>query len=1845
MMILEEGNTGHRMVIIPQGKVQCQEANPGSPIQHVTVEIDVQQSRETYAYDLDANLGQLVGRSLQSRLVLAYLHALTSYCLPDPLTGYTGTEQALNILRSAQVLSLQTLSAENHHVLLEIAELKGHRKLSPPRMGKLQIVSWVDGLGALSHRYDFHVAVKDIFKQSTKYRLFHADRYIEPPSFEENEAVELGERNATRTAMFHSPGFGGEAHSTAGDEPYVRLNDEYLELIDHRGGDGESDEPGDSEEDENVGSSGTQTAGPFSDRFKRAYKTCITMVAGLQGTKVNFFKKSKLRTFKSRMLKVLGSHHNIPTAGPLKKDTNFDFNYDTNWLDDPAIFLPNTWFRILHSLQHRPSRSNEYRARFFLATLSFSPHSCMEAIQILASAMCGQLKTLQAPQVEAFSLNKGCQPKRKDLERILQKYIIPFPKSSHSRSPVRRGESQNACKSRRKREYEEAKKYCLETLPTVFIADWKSKGAHWPTSHDRFINLFNTSQMLLDIELHFRDVSNNEQLSNYFGTWHRELFNIEGKQVDYPIDVHPRAPCKASVHLPAIDGKLLFNSTTPPIFKEELQSLSHRTVPVQGKTSPQASILVELLRSKACSSEQMSYVKELQQSLDSLQGATLGHVMKERGAKLRMLLSSCLRDAKIDGDNLFERMKEALGCVPKDHGSQLANLKALAFVQQMPPIGKRFLLQQLSHLGACSNNWQACLLVFAENLSRVRLWERLNLFEMESNKLDLDKEAVSLQPRNWDPHLYPEWLLFEVENNIRVRNAQAQMAEAMMFPLQDRNSVMQLNMGEGKSSVIVPIIATSLADGKRLVRVIVAKPQSKQMEEIMKTKLGNALGRRIYFMPFSRAVPVDEQAAKELHSMLEECIAKKGVLIIQPEHDLSLQLMICDCFNSGRLATGNALCAIKRLFDNCSRDIIDESDEVFSPKYELVYPLGISQPVDFSTERCSFIQSMLAIVAKVAPEVKEEAPNGIEVSWIGKGRFPRIRLFTSEASDCLVKKVGEEICRSGFAELPIHRVPEQLKSDLLSYMTMMAPTAETCREIENGMAKWNSTMRKAFYLARGLLACEVLSTALRHRWRVNYGVDKNRNPKLDIAVPFRAKDAPSLRSEYSYADTVITKTCLSYYYQGLEYEDFFLALVELFKSEQSEPEYEAWVRSTEGLHADFRHIQGVNVNDEDQCKTMLFPHLRYSKACIDYFLLRIVFAKQLREYSEKVSASGWDLARPKTFPTTGFSGTHDSRPLLPLHITQRDSDAQHHTDSLVLNQMMSPQNSVILLGEVKGSNSEEFLKRITEERDEIRVILDVGAHVIELTNQEVAGRWLELLPCRNAIDAVIFCNDNDELTVLDRQGKSQCLRLSPFAKQLNKCLVYLDEAHTRGIDLKLPPTYRAAVTLGKDLTKDRLAQDLGNGQSVAFCVPFEIENQIRAQLELDGNDQITLRDAIAWTVLQTWAEMRRLIPNWAKQGFRFEKQAQLWNQAKSNDSGTIRMTPEIVSKFKECDTRTIESQYQFPPPSGPLLEKEASSENLGKIKKRCEAYDFHGHDGHGLQEEQEREMATEVEEQRELERPKPAEPAKHQSNLDVVRFIRTGKISSDSKGIIGAFKSMTDTTAATLLNVNLFPQHVKVSRDFARVIKTTRNAKNLKSDYFKNDVQFILTSADEDKIVQEMVIISPYEAEILYNEISRSEVVALHIYSARQNSSYPAIDGLDLYIVPPRARRRIPTHMKIELNLFAGQLYFSTFKEYTEVCDFLSLSWSLKSPGDLIDGFIPRKGSSTNAPHGVNSKTSPVPFLKAFMTYVRNQGGNIGTTHMGKMLSGVYLGAEDFPSRVKREREEDDDCKESLFTR
>ena len=172
---------------------------------------------------------------------------------------------------------------------------------------------------------------------------------------------------------------------------------------------------------------------------------------------------------------------------------------------------------------------------------------------------------------------------------------------------------------------------------------------------------------------------------------------------------------------------------------------------------------------------------------------------------------------------------------------------------------------------------------------------------------------------------------------------------------------------------------------------------------------------------------------------------------------------------------------------------------------------------------------------------------------------------------------------------------------------------------------------------------------------------------------------------------------------------------------------------------------------------------------------------------------------------SGFSGTNDGRWLLPLSIAQCDLDHQKGTNARVLAYLLRPENDSYMLSHESDERwtTHAFLRLVAIQRPEIHVLLDVGSQILDLSNRQVATAWLEIN--RDTAGAVYF-NENDELMVLTRNGAIQPMVLSPLSPRLDRCVVYLDHAHTRGTDIKLPIGSRAAVTLGPKVTKDALMQ-------------------------------------------------------------------------------------------------------------------------------------------------------------------------------------------------------------------------------------------------------------------------------------------------------------------------------------------------------------------------------------------------------------------------------------------------------
>ncbi|PGH08675.1 hypothetical protein AJ79_05957 [Helicocarpus griseus UAMH5409] len=1792
---------GGRHFILTEGPISYMKAD-----NHVSVSISKNYAdAKAHLYSINGQIGELIDNgSLQSKLLLCYVHALTSFCLPDPLIRKTGTEQALTILDSAAVRSFDLLTAKNIEILSLISDLTPRRSYYPAEERTMQSVKWLSELSFMSQHGGFFKSVASIFEQAERTKIFYPGSFIQPPPLNDVDS-HLLERDCIRSSAFRVSGFGAEDHTVAYDAVY---------------------QPRDRDQ--------------TSERGSKAF--IISSIIYHGRTALHYKVSAGLAAYLWNYLLV------VPRIfGPECPSIASKLAYDSVLLLDYSEFISKHWNALHRMLSQVPASVDKFRVMIWLSTLAFAKNADFRIVQVLASFYTvPEMAQVSAPCIDTFDLSQGHTASSNDLRDVFRSSYLPFHRCPEASLPQSSWESDKALKQRQKRQFKDSQDRACNRFAEVLESQWPCETPAAPAHDDGGVALCqyaDVDEAMKGARSKFRVWFENHRFYDY-------LCKIEStlsRQTIDPVPVPLLRIAKPAWNLQrkrgfiCIDDIMACTAPFMPSHGQETLANLLSSSPCLNQTAPRVQALIKHLEAQTSSSYESRYVEDLRQSLSSLQSLGKDYHLRLSKDDLRDIFVQHHRRCKENSDKIYEAILSAVS--PANASGQERKISGVAEnIKQWPRLSPAFFLGHLTR-GRWQNmksDWKQCIIHYALALANLQRAERL--VSLLEKPVELVKEILNPGHTNWDPFEYPESLLLEVETGIMIREVQEQIAAQMRDPSTSRNAVMQLNMGEGKSSVIVPIVATALADGSRLVRVIVAKPQSRQMSQMLVSKLGGLLNRRVYHMPFSRALQIGQDEANAIASLYRECMQNGGILLVQPEHLLSFKLMGLECIISGKGSVGRSLLKTQQFFDKSSRDIVDESDENFSVKFELVYTMGMQRPVEFSPERWICIHQVLDLVRAFVPGVAKDFHRSIEVHDRWPGGFPRTRILQRDAQQRIFGLVAERICETGFSGFPIARQPEKVRLAVFKYITEPELTESEIAEVEEqGSGKfWSTSTSSILLLLRGLIAGGVLPFAFgQKRWRVNYGLDATRQPPTKLAVPYRAKDNPTPRSEFSHPDVVIVLTSLSYYYGGLENDDMFVTFAHLMKSDQAEIEYQIWVKDAPDLPSAFCQLVGINLKDQFQCIDQVFPSLRHAKSVIDYFLAHIVFPKEMKEYPHKLSASGWDIGQIKTHPTTGFSGTNDSRKTLPLSVEHLDLQEQKHTNALVLEYLLQRENSVALMrsrSEASSSDTEVLLDMVVKMDPPAQVILDVGAQILELSNLEVARAWLKMMPDSGQQQAVVFFDDSDELSVLDRRGHIEPLQTSSFAKQLDLCFVFLDEAHTRGTDLKLPDYYRAAVTLGANLTKDRLVQacmrmrKLGKGQSVVFCVPEEIYTKILTRrLERNGAS-IDVSDVLSWAVSETCIDMRRNIPLWAVQGQRYERQRALWAETQTN--GEIQMSCDQAERFLEDESQTLEARYRPISQTGVAPPSQVSeNKNLNLIMERCREFDNLNLNSAVLQEEQERELSPENEQERQVQRPPPAQAAKHSVHPDLVNFVSAGKVIANSKAYIPAFDILRNTSAAKYLDVSQFPNDLLVSTDFASTVQIS--GKSFISDTYQRPVHWVLTLASEtEHRVKRMMIISPFEAEQLIPTVKESKYVTLHLYAPRHNLGYRSLDQLDLYTIPERPDGwELSRQLVLQLNVFSGQLFLGSFKEYVEMCQFLGLAWEKAGDGAVVaaDGFVMDDGLGEGGRISTFAD-SPVKFLKVFLTKIRRNCEEISKTHMGTILDGSLLRREDF-GEVDRE--------------
>ncbi|KAG2337794.1 hypothetical protein BDR05DRAFT_740578 [Suillus weaverae] len=1741
------GDEYPRTVIIPDGRIS-HSANGN----HVRVTITPEGPRVMYhLYRVDIDLRCLTGNvGLTSKLYQALLHAVTSGCLPDPLTGRTGTEEALHLLHSAACRSFMKLRSRDTDLLREISSLSARRIWYPIHLQKMQTVSW-SSLAPLAQHYDFHLVAKSIMDYGRRLSNFSEGSanlqltFDLPPSTDH-----LLERASIRASAVYPNQFSLPF-------PYGNTDGVYF-----------------------------PREVPDKHAEDRAFDAALMVHRWQSRLPV----QRDLVGLLTQWRKVQG------VCGSLS------LRYSKDWLQPafPHVFL--SAYDRCRSITEK----DKFQLVFTLASASYSSTDKHALIPtLLAFATVPEIRNLhRLPEFTSYDLSDGFMPSHARLDNLVNS-CMDYESSQQSRLAAMLGEGKKALRRRRRAAFDTT---CHSQKQLIFSKVWDA----WPCEDPPTFNTleascFNLNELLKKLRAIFRSCWANHCLKEH----------LDVQQVTLNLCYAPNPPSKlrsrynpdsnlGDVASPtsSIDSQYLFDRDAPVITMHGSFQVIHDSsrrdfVSADSEVTPRLQKLINDFRARGSTNFHEKYANDLDRSRSILCEEKLNAPPDPTAYTMDVLLEHHSLHS--------QRFQDSLATIADALAPASAVENALSNAGLWPRVTPNFLFARLASVsGNCLGKaWRTALIRLSQILLQLQRSRRLLVLAANKNWVEFFKELENEECEGFDPELYPDWLLIQIESQFLARPVQVKVALEMMSPCTGGNTSLQLNMGEGKSYVIVPLAAAALSDGHRLVRVIVLKSLSAQMFQLLVERLSGLAQRRIFYIPFSRALSINSSKVQMYRDLIQECMNTKGILVVQPDHILSFQLMAVDRQLSPRTEAAGDMLRTQLWLDNHTRDILDESDEILHVRYQLVYTVGLQRSLQGHPERWTTTQQVLSLVAKHAAQLVSEFSS--QLSSHEHGAFPFIRVLHPTAGEKLVQWIAQDVTSGALENLSFDQASLQMKQAVRQFIAIEKISDDSISLVEDRYR--HTTVWPCLLVLRGLLAYGILVYALKERrWRVDYGLAPKRTM---LAVPFRAKDMPSLRAEFGHPDVAVTLTCISYYYAGLTHEQLILCFELLLKQDNPAFEYESWVARLQSVPESLRHLSGINTESTEQLRDLQELFAR-NKAVIDFYLSRVVFPKEAKGFPSKLTCSGWDLAQEKSHLTTGFSGTNDNRYLLPSSMVQHDLDYQRSTNARVLAFLLRPENNCYTCIP-PGQKVTHFIDALIAQTPEVRVLLDVGAQMLELQNQELAEAWLR---AKRDAQAAVFVNDDDEIVVISRDGTVEPLVSSPFSQQLDQCVIYLDDAHTRGTDVKLPSGFRAAVTLGPKVTKDRLTQGcmrmrkLGNGQSVTFFAPTEVDRSIRSATQKADTDDVDVADILHWTMLETCIDIRMRASHWVQQGSDFNTRHSAWTQFSHAPTTSIST---LKKAWLQPEERSLEDMYA----------PRSSLQPFGffdpDIQRKCEELGFLLASARSMDEEQEREVLHEVERERRVERPPRVEPAKHVLHADVRRFVETGRIPKESPAFIHALSSLVNTTAV-FHERNQWAQSVLVTHDFARTVGTLSVQK---ADDYLRPVNWVISSDVGHSPI--LVVLSPNEVNTLLPDIRRSNAVHLCIYTPRTTKTMQACDNLRFYCVPSTPQLASLEPLICQLNLFAGQLYFSNNEMYLRACGLLGLNAPDLGDEDLIadsDGFI-REENRPSARASCPFKFSQLPPLKELFG-MRRKGMGYLPTHLGKIFNGRILTEDDF---------------------
>jgi hypothetical protein len=771
-----------------------------------------------------------------------------------------------------------------------------------------------------------------------------------------------------------------------------------------------------------------------------------------------------------------------------------------------------------------------------------------------------------------------------------------------------------------------------------------------------------------------------------------------------------------------------------------------------------------------------------------------------------------------------------------------------------------------------------------------------------------------------------DFLYMEHTQGIILRKGQIETFREMVA---NPNAVRQLNMGGGKSKVILPLLAKRKATGQNLVMLVLPDELFETNCRDLDVTNRTLFGQKMHRFVFNRSSNKDLESLQKQHLRLLKTIRKQGFVMTTKRSMLSFRNAYIEKLHTLKkvpnerqrnqlLAEIREMNSIIYLFKKHTDIISDEIDACLDVRKEVNFSLGTATPIDPIKKEVGvqIMESILEANEGPLSKLKTNLKNNTQ----GSLSPDDIRLAMEEVA----KKFRIKTC------------PELDEKGFIDYM-MDRPSGMQVKKEVDQLKQTNNTLYKQITSLKGFIRIGFGST-LKLVGRVNYG----RDPVSGIwTIPYKASESAQINSEFDEEIERIAFIIQDYVQFGVAYKQVYQKIAELYsrasqelriaKEEDSDTlmslndtkaasDFVEFLKKIDPLGKAGLKLTLSAVATPKRIKALVNSINSSPESCLAY--VNNMVLSQMQQTNLQINSDSSDFT-DMVLNFSGFTGT-------PYNLHTYDDKIEGMKNLGVDGQTWALMLSRSIPIKTFDFNPKKPAESLLTELNIVgnnQAVIDTGAYLRGITNEAFIDKAMN---CAKEIgirlDGGIYFDDAGKIVKKTDLDKPALLLEAAPETDLRCNLTLYDQAHTVGADIKQWKKAVAVVTIGentfiRDLFQAvRRMRELDKGQTFVLAVSNQIKDKILGGEQRD----LTIEDILIFCLMN---EIKRE----SEDNFRSEKN-KIGNAAKKTSfNSTIDLIQNGLKEEEIIKAAAILTSEQEPL----LLKKRAGEEafdDYGKMQ-------------------------------------------------------------------------------------------------------------------------------------------------------------------------------------------------------------------------------------------------------------------------------------------------------------------------